>query len=329
MTFAEPYWLFLLLLLPVLIFVYLRTVRQRHVSLKVSRMAAMAGAKTWVVYARNWLQWVRWIVMALLMVALARPQLLWYEEETDAQAIDIMLAVDVSASMLSKDFEPDRLSAVKEIATNFISKRKQDRIGLTIFSGTSFTQCPLTQDHRILTAFINNMQVGRLPDGTAIGSGLSTAVNHLKDSLSTTKVVILMTDGENNAGQILPLQSAAIAKALGVRAYVIGMGKDGPVESPTRRNMDGSYTFAMRPMSLDTNALSKMAAITGGKFFAAHNTAELQNIYAAIDELESSAIKVTSVPKTTELFFYFLSAAISLLAVELLLRWGPLRVITV
>ena len=329
MTFAEPYWLLLLILLPVLIFVYRRTIKKRHVSLKVSRMQAMAGAKTWVVYARNWLQWLRWVVMVLLIVALARPQLLWYEEETDAQAIDIMLAVDVSASMLSKDFEPDRLSAVKEIANNFIAKRKQDRVGLTIFSGTAFTQCPLTQDHRILSAFINNMQVGRLPDGTAIGSGLSTAVNHLKDSLTTTKVVILMTDGENNAGQIQPLQSAAIAKALGVRAYVIGLGKNGPVESPTGRGMDGEYSFATRPMSLDTNMLSKIAQITEGKFFAAHNKAELQNIYTEIDQLESSAIQVKSVPKTTELFFWFLSAAISLLVVELLLRWGPLRVITV
>ncbi|MEY3239412.1 MAG: hypothetical protein RIR11_850 [Bacteroidota bacterium] len=329
MIFAQPYWLALLALLPVLIFVYLRTIKKRHVSLKVSRFEAMSGAKTWVVYARNWLQWLRWIVMALLIFALARPQKIWYEEETDAQAIDIMLAVDVSASMLSKDFEPDRLSAVKDIANEFIAKRKQDRIGLTIFSGTSFTQCPLTKDHRILTAFINNMQVGRLPEGTAIGSGLATAVNHLKDSLSNSKVVILMTDGENNAGQILPLQSAAIAKALGVRAYVIGMGKNGTVESPTSKRMDGTYVFGMRPMTLDTTNLVKIAEITNGKFYAAHNTAELQQIYAAIDQLERTHIKVQSVPKTTDLFFWFLNAAISLLALELLLRWGPLRVITV
>ncbi len=329
MTFAEPHWLALLLALPVLIFAYRRNLRQRHVTLMVSRMEAMAGAKTWVVYARNWLQWLRWLVMTLLIVALARPQMLWYEEETDAQAIDIMLAVDVSASMLSRDFEPDRLGAVKTIANEFIAKRKQDRIGLTIFSGTSFTQCPLTQDHRILTAFVKNMQVGRLPDGTALGSGLSTAINHLKDSTTTTKLVILMTDGENNAGKILPLQAAAIAKALGVRAYVIGMGKDGPVESPTGKRMDGEYNFATRPMRLDTTTLSNMARITDGRFFAAHNTAELENIYASIDQLERSAIKVQQVPKTTELFFYVLAAAISLLVVELLLRWGPLRVITV
>lgn len=329
MTFAQPYWLLLLLLLPVLMFVYYRTLKKRHVSLKVSRMTAMSGAKTWVVYARNWLQWLRWVVMALLIVALARPQLLWVEDSTEAEAIDLMLTIDLSASMLSQDFTPDRLSVVKDLSNEFINRRKNDRIGLTVFAGNAFNQCPLTNDHRILKAFINNMQVGRLPDGTAIGMGLATAVNHLKDSSSVSKAVILMTDGENNIGQIMPLQAAAIAKALGVRVYVIGMGKDGEVASPVARKSDGSYSFGMRDMVLDTKSLEAVAAAADGKFFRAETAADLQGVYAEIDQLEKSKITVKNVRRTTELFFWFLNAAISLMVLELLLRWGPLRVITV
>jgi Ca-activated chloride channel family protein len=329
MIFAQPYWLLLLALLPVLIFLYGRSAKKRHVSLKVSRFTAMAGYKTWVVYARSWLQWLRWIVMALLILALARPQLLWQEEETDAEAIDMMLVVDVSPSMLSKDFVPDRLSAVKDIAGDFIDHRKYDRIGLTIFAGGAFTQCPLTQDHRILKAFLNNMQVGRLPNGTAIGTGLATAVSHMKDSTTTSKVVILMTDGENNTGNVGPLQAAAIAAALGIHTYVIGIANDGPVESPSSQRMDGSYNFVTRNMQLDTLSLSAVARIGSGKFYRAQNAADLKGIYQSIDQLEKSKITVKKVNRTAELFFWFLNAAISLLALELLLRWGPLRVITV
>lgn len=329
MTFAQPYWLLLLLLLPALIFWYRRSAQRRHVSLMVSRWEAMAVKKTWVVYARNWLQWVRWVVMALLIIALARPQLLWQEEKTEAEAIDIMLTVDVSESMLSQDFEPDRLSAVKDWATTLVNQRKYDRIGLTVFAGGAFNQCPLTRDHRILKAFINNMQVGRLPEGTALGTGLATSIRHMKDSATVSKVVLLLTDGEHNTGAMAPLQAAAIAKALGVRVYVIGIGKDGQVASPIARRFDDSYSFGMRPMRLDTLGLSAVAAAAGGRFFRVKSVEDLKGVYQEIDQLEKSKISVTAVRRTTELFFWFLNAAISLLALELLLRWGPLRVITV
>ena len=295
----------------------------------VSRLDAMSGHKTWVVYARFWLQWLRWVVMALLIFALARPQLLWQEEESTAAAIDIMLAVDVSSSMLSRDFQPDRLSAVKTMANDFIAQRKTDRIGLTIFAGGAFNQCPLTEDHRLLSVFVNNMQAGRLAEGTAIGNGLATAVNHLKDSTTLSKVVVLLTDGENNAGNIGPLQSAAIAKALGVRVYTIGIGGEGPVQSPAYRRFDGEMAFVTRNMTLDTSLLHQIATSTGGKFYRAKNGAQLREIYASIDQLERTAVKVQTIRRTKELFFWFLNAAISLLALELLLRWGPLRVITV
>ena len=329
MTFAQPLWLLLLLLLPVLAWVYRRAALQRHVALQVSRQQAMRGVKTWVVYARKWIQGLRWIVLALIILAMARPQKKWYEEKIEAESIDIMLVIDVSASMLSKDFSPDRLSVAKQVATDFVSRRQYDRLGLVVFSGGAFTQCPLTADHRILQAFINNLQVGRLKDGTAIGMGLSTAVNHLKNSVSKSKVVILLTDGENNAGTVGPIQAAEIAKALDVRVYTVGLGTDGTVLSPVARNRDGSYAFAARTMLFDTQLLEEMARITKGQFFRTRSPQDLQSVYSSIDLLEKTVITSNRVRRTLELYFWLLDAAFCLLILEMLLRWGPLRVITV
>jgi Ca-activated chloride channel family protein len=329
MTFAEPFWLFLLLLLPLLVYAYRQAALKRHVTLQVSRHSALKSNKTWVVYARSWIQAARWLVVVLLIVAMARPQLLWHEEKIEAEALDILMVMDISPSMLSQDFEPDRLSAAKKMANDFVGRRLYDNVGLVVFSGGAFTQCPLTADHRILQAFINNLQVGRLKDGTAIGMGIATAVNHLKDSPSKSKVIILMTDGENNAGDIGPIRAAEIAKALGVRIYTVGLGVDGIVSSPTQRKQDGSYNFAPRKMELDMDLLHEMAVLTDGKFYRAGNSQELRSIYAEIDGLEKTKITTKAVRHTTELFFWLLDAAFCLLVLEMLLRWGPLRVITV
>lgn len=329
MTFAQPLWLLLLLLLPVLAWVYRRAAKERHVALQVSRQQAMRGVKTWVVYARKWIQGLRWIVLALIIVAMARPQKKWFEEKIEAEAIDIMLVMDVSPSMLSKDFVPDRLSVAKQVASDFVSRRRYDRLGLVVFSGGAFTQCPLTGDHRILQAFIKNLQVGRLKDGTAIGMGLSTAIQHLQNSTSKSKVVVLLTDGEQNAGKIGPLQAAEIAKALGVRVYTVGLGMDGTVLSPTYRNQNGSYSFAARSMTLDTRLLEEIAALTKGQFFRTRTPQDLQAVYNSIDLLEKTVITSSAVRRTLELYFWLLDAAFCLLVLEMLLRWGPLRVITV
>lgn len=329
MTFAQPLWLFLLLLLPLLIFQYRRDARRRHVTLQVSRLTAMKGGKTWVVYFRNWIQFFRWAVLALIIIAMARPQLLWHEEEIEAEAIDIMLVMDVSPSMLSKDFRPDRLTVAKEVAASFVSRRPYDQLGLVVFSGGAFTQCPLTNDRRILQAFINNLQVGRLPDGTAIGMGLATAVRHLDKGESKSKIALLITDGENNAGDMGPLTAAAAAKALGVRVYTVGIGSDGLVMSPTYQNADGSFSFAARQMAFDTGLLEKMASMTNGKFYRARTAADLEEIYDEVENLEKTKVVKTAVRRTSELFFWFLNAAFCLLLLEMALRWGPLRVITV
>lgn len=329
MTFAEPLWLLLLLLLPWLIYRYRRAARQRHVTLQVSRQTAMKGVKTWVVYARSWLQAVRWLVLVLLIAAMARPQLLWYEDQTEAEAMDILLVMDISPSMLTRDFTPDRLSVAKKVANDFVTRRPFDRLGLVAFSGGAFTQCPLTNDRRLLQGFINNLQVGRLPDGTAIGMGIATAIHHLKDSPSPGKVVIVLTDGENNSGEIGPIQAAEMARALGVRVYTVGIGTEGVVLSPSRRNYDGSYAFAQREMHFDSTLLSEVARLSKGRFYRAYSSQDLRAIYAQIDELEKAKITINKVEQKTELFFWLLDAAFCLLVLELFLRWGPLRVITV
>ncbi len=329
MSFAQPLWLLLLLLLPLLIYQYRREAKRRHVTLQVSRLTAMKGVKTWVVYARNWIQFIRWAVITLVIIAMARPQLLWHEEEIEAEAIDIMMVMDVSPSMLSKDFRPDRLTVAKEVAASFVSRRPYDQLGLVVFSGGAFTQCPLTNDRRILQAFINNLQVGRLPDGTAIGMGLATAVRHLDKGESKSKIVLLITDGENNSGDLGPLTAATAAKALGVRVYTIGIGTDGLVQSPTYQNQNGSFAFASRQMTFDTRLLEEMASITNGKFYRARSASDLEEIYDEVENLEKTKIVKTAVRRTSELFFWFLNAAFCLLLLEMSLRWGPLRVITV
>ncbi|MDX1912170.1 MAG: VWA domain-containing protein [Saprospiraceae bacterium] len=329
MTFAQPFWLLLLLLLPVLAYQYRREAKRRHVTLQVSRLGAMKGIKTWVVYARNWIQYLRWLVLALLIVAMARPQLLWHEEEIVAESVDIMLVMDVSPSMLSKDFQPDRLTVAKEMATSLVSRRPYDQLGLVVFSGGAFTQCPLTRDRRILQAFVNNLQVGRLPDGTAIGMGLATAIRHLDKGASKSKVILLLTDGEHNAGDLGPLQAAEIARALGVRIYTIGLGSDGVVMSPSYQQANGNYAFAPRQMVFETDLLQQIAAATGGGFYRARTVSDLENIYEKIENLEKTKVVTNAVGRTSEQFFWFLNLALCLLFLEMLLRWGPLRVITV
>ncbi|MCS7035848.1 MAG: VWA domain-containing protein [Saprospiraceae bacterium] len=329
-AFAEPLWLLLLLALPPLAYAYVRAERGRHVALQVSRQEAMKGVKTWVVYARGGIQYVRWVVLALLVLAMARPQWLDYEEREEVQSRDLFVVLDVSHSMLSKDLAPDRLEAAKALAVQWINARPHDRVGLVLFAGGAFTYCPLTLDHRLLRAFVANAQAGRLPEGTAIGMGLATALHHLSRSPSEAgRAILLLTDAENNTGAIGPLQAAEMARALGVRVYAIGLGRDGVVESPTRRRFDGGYDFARRNMVLDTLLLSRMAAATGGRFFRAENAAALQAAQREIDALEKAPVQRATVVRRTDLFFWMLAISFCLLVFELLLRWGPLRVITV
>lgn len=329
MTLAQPLWLLLLLLLPLLIRRHQREGNRGRLVVYMPDGTILQGGATWRAWLRRRLHRLRWAALALLIVAMARPQRQWQEQKIEADAVDIVLSLDISPSMLSRDFDPDRLQVAKQVASDFVRKRPHDRIGLVAFSAEAFTQCPLTTDQRVVQQFLRDLAVGRLEDGTAVGMGLATAVNRLKDSPSKSKVVILLTDGENNAGYISPRQAAEIAKTLGIRVYTVGIGTDGVVMSPARRNPDGSYDYAPRSMEFDTELLEEIAATTGGKFYRAWSEQELAGIYDEIDRLEKTKIEVTTIRKTTEFFYWLVGAAAVLLLLEFLLRWTVLRSATV
>jgi Ca-activated chloride channel family protein len=267
----------------------------------------------------------RAIAYSLLVIALARPQLTLKEEEVKAEGIDIMLIMDLSSSMLAKDFEPDRLSVSKQVAQTFVDKRQYDRIGLAVFAGESFTQCPITTDHRILKTFLANLECGMLEDGTAIGMGLASAVNRLKESDGTSKVAILLTDGVNNAGYIKPMTAAEIAKEIGVKVYTIGVGTLGNAISPVSRRSDGRYVFGMAKVEIDEKLLEEIAKSTGGKYFRATSEAKLEQIYEEIDRLEKTEIDVTVFKRYSEEFRKFLFWGIILLLIEFILNHVLLR----
>ncbi len=323
MTLADPFWL--LLFLPLAWLVWRK---EAGISLRMTQPNSPMDDPSLRTKIRGKLSWLRWLSLALLVLAMVRPQRKWEEEKIKADALDIVLSMDISPSMLSKDFEPDRLSVAKRVAADFVAKRPHDRIGLVAFSAEAFTQCPLTTDRRVVQTFINELAVGRLEDGTAIGMGLATAVNRLKDSPSRSKIVVLLTDGENNAGYIAPLKAAEIAQTLGIRVYSVGIGTEGVVISPAQRNPDGSYSFAPRYMKFDTQLLEEIAAATGGKFYRAFSERDLEAIYAEIDRLEKTKIEVSTVRRTMDYFHWLIGAAVVLLLIEILGTWGLMRSVT-
>lgn len=331
MTFADPLWLLLFLFVPVLIWRYGRTVRRRYVSLQVPIAYALGTRRTWRTQLRRTLPIFRWSALGFLAVGMARPQRLWQEEKIKAEAVDIVLTMDISPSMLTKDFQPDRLTVSKKLASEFVEKRPHDRLGLVAFSAEAFTNCPLTADREVVKNFIRTLQIGKLEDGTAIGMGLATAVNRLKDSPAASKIVIFLTDGENTVpnAYIQPLDAAEIARALGVRVYTIGIGTDGQALAPVARDSyTGQYEFDLRETHLNTELLQKIAAMTGGQSYRAFDAEDLKNIYAEIDRLEKTEIEVTTQQRKTELFHWFASVAAVLLCLEMLLRWLLLRSFT-
>lgn len=327
MSFAQPLWLLLFPLL-VCIIVYRRKILaqgKQNLPIRFSVAIQTADARNWRTRLKPWLPWLRWASITFLIIAMARPQRKWQEEKINADAIDIMMAMDISPSMLSRDFDPDRLAVAKKVAIDFVQKRPYDRIGLVAFSAEAFTQCPLTTDRKVMQSYIKELSIGRLEDGTAIGMGLATAINRLKDSPSKSKIVILLTDGENNAGYIEPMKAAEIAQSLSVKVYTVGIGTEGVVMSPASRNNDGSYIFAPRYVSFNTELLEQMANLTEGKFYRAYSEADLEGIYAEIDRLEKTRVELTTIRRTTDYFLWFISAAVILIVLEILFQWGLLR----
>ncbi len=320
--FANVGCLWLLALLPcVAVWKYLQRKNSRHSAFKISGLAVTLP-RTWRIKAQAWVPFaLRLAAAACLIFAMARPQKMLQEENIKAEGIDIMLVMDLSSSMLAQDFKPDRLSVSKEMAVEFVKKRRFDRIGLVVFSGEAFTQCPLTTDHQVLTDFLKNLQCGMLEDGTAIGMGLATGVNRLKDSDSKSKILILLTDGVNNAGYIRPEAAAEIAKNFGLKIYTIGTGSVGTALTPIgRRRNDGVYIFGMAEVEIDEPLLTRIAAETGGKYFRATSKKELENIYSEIDALEKTKIETTSFRRYSEKFRPFLFAAFLFLGLEFVLK---------
>ena len=321
--FSQPAFFGLLALVPLLIWWEIKRSGRAQATVMVSTVRAFRGTGSW----RNTLRPVpfifRLLALCCLVVALARPQSRNDEQQVSGEGIDIMLCLDISGSMLSEDFTPNRMEAAKNVAAEFIQNRPTDRIGLVIFSGESFTMCPLTTDRNMLLSQLSNVQSGLLEDGTAIGSGLATAVDRLRNSPSKTKVIILLTDGENNGGLIDPNTAKEIAKEVGVRVYTIGMGTEGfapvPVQTP------GGVIMQREKVNIDEKLLTQIANETGGHYYRAKDNASLKNIYSEIDQLEKSKIETTTIRRYTEKFYPFALAAAFLLMLELLLRWTVLR----
>ncbi len=323
--FMHPWFLLLLLILPLLWWWQFRARRIQELRIPLPHVSNLNKKGNIRSVLLKYLPYLRYLALALIIVALARPRSILKEEEVKAEGIDIMLVMDLSSSMLARDFEPDRLTVSKQTAANFIDKRPYDRIGLVVFAGESYTQSPLTTDHRIVKEFLSELESGILEDGTAIGMGLASAVNSLKDSESDSKVVILLTDGVNNAGYVKPMTAAEIAKELDVTTYTIGVGSMGFAISPISRRTDGRYVFGKSKVEIDEELLKELSSLTGGKYFRATNETALENIYAEIDKLEKTEIQVNVFKSYSEEFRFFLLIAIVLLAIEWLMRYLFLR----
>lgn len=327
LEFEHPWFFLLLLIIPVMIWWYLKNFRTNAANINVPNVDAIKGATNIKARIYKWLPVLRWLATAAFVIALARPQLVLTEEEVKAEGIDIVLVMDLSSSMLSRDFNPDRLSVSKLVAKQFVDKRQYDRIGLAVFAGESFTQCPLTSDHKILKEFLDQLQCGLLEDGTAIGMGLASAANRLKESESESKVVILLTDGVNNAGYIKPMQAAEIAEQIGVKVYTIGVGTMGEAIAPIQRRSDGTYVFGRSRVEIDEALLTEIARLTGGRYYRATNQAALEEIYNQIDQLEKTEIEVNVLTRYKNEFRKFLLIGLFLIAIEWTMRYLVLRVV--
>ena len=323
--FSSPYWLLLLAIIPLMLLYKYYSKRQEIEPMTFSTLESISGLYSWKEKAIKYLPTLRYLTLAALMLAMARPQQTLKEEVVKAEGIDIILAMDLSSSMLAKDFNPDRLTVSKEVAAKFVDKRVYDRIGLVVFAGDSFTQTPLTTDHNILKDFLANIECGMLDDGTAIGMGLATATNRLKNSKSKSKVIILLTDGVNNAGYIKPLTAAEIAKEYDMKIYTIGIGTTGAALTPVNRRNDGKFVFGMSKVNIDEKLLSEISKMTGGRYFRATDEAMLNSIYDEIDQLEKTEMEVNVFKRYKDIFRIPLMLAFGLLLLEFILRQTILR----
>ena len=324
MTFHNPEYLFLLLLLIPIVFWYIWEMHKSDASLQISsHRNLILFPKSGKIRFRHVPFILRTLVLISIIIALARPQASNSWRTQNTEGIDIMMALDLSGTMLAEDLKPNRLEAAKAVAIEFILSRPNDNIGLVVFARESFTQCPLTIDHAVLINLFNGVKYGLIDDGTAIGLGLANAVNRIKDSKAKSKVIILLTDGSNNCGDIAPITAAEIAKTFGIRIYTIGVGTTGIVNIPVPTPMGIQYQRVQS--DFDAKSLQDIANLTGGKYFNATDNSKLRHIYQSIDQLERTKISVKEYSKKDEQFYVFSILAFIFLTLEILIKNTILR----
>jgi Ca-activated chloride channel family protein len=322
-SFAQPWCFWLLLTIPFLIYWYVAKNNNRQASIKVSTISTFGDLASLKVTFRHLPFILRLLSIILVVVALARPQTASQEQNIEGEGIDIILCIDVSGSMTAQDLAPSRLEAAKNVAIDFVNKRVADRIGIVIFSGESFTQCPLTTDRKVLISSIENITNGLLNDGTAIGAGLGTSIDRLRVGKSKSKVIILLTDGENNSGLIDPKTAKEIAKSFAVKVYTIGVGTDGYAHQPVQT--PAGIVYQNIKVNIDENLLTEIATETGGQYFRAKDNDGLKKIYTEINKLEKSKVTITTTKYYTEKFFPLVIAALLLIVVEMFFKYMVFR----
>jgi Ca-activated chloride channel family protein len=327
LDFAYPAFLYALALLPLMIGWYFWRGRKSTSSMTLSGFENLDEHR---VSSRIWLRHLlfgfRWLTVGLIIIALARPQSSNSWEQVTTEGIDIVMCMDVSGSMQAMDFKPNRLEAAKNVGIEFVNARQNDRFGLVVFAGESFTQCPMTTDRAVMVNFLKDIDFGMIEDGTAIGMGLATAVNRIKESRAKSKVIILLTDGVNNRGDVGPVTAAEIAASFGIRVYTIGVGSRGTAPVPVQDAFGRTMTRNM-PVEIDEDVLKEIASTTGGTYFRATDNHKLREIYQQIDQMEKTRLDVKQFSRKKEEYFPFLLAAMLILLSEILLRYTIFRTI--
>lgn len=318
-TFAQPWFFTLFALLPVLIYWHAVKGNSQLGTIIISDAGAR-GLSSWKNSFRHLPFVLRVLALSAIIIALAKPQTRYELQQSEGEGVDIVLCIDVSGSMTAQDLQPNRIEAAKNVAEEFVRRRPNDRIGVVVFAGESFTQCPITTDQGVLLSAIENIHNGLLVDGTSIGSGLGTSVDRIRSSKAKSKVIILLTDGVDGGGYIIdPNTAKEIAKTFGIKVYTIGVGTDGYAPQP--KNTDLGVVMQMTKVSIDEKLLTSIATETGGKYFRAKDNEGLTKIYDEIDKLEKSKVEISAITRYTEKFFPFVMVALALLLAELVLRY--------
>ena len=326
MEFAKPHWLWLFLIYIPLILMYLKRYKKAQPSVQISSLKAFKGLSTsYKVYLRHGLFVLRLLAVGCLIIIICRPQTHDSWETSKTEGTDIILAMDMSTSMLARDFKPDRFEAAKDVASQFISGRESDNIGIVIFAGESFTLVPMTTDKTVLLNYVKEIKMNMLEDGTAIGDGLATAINRIKDGKAKSKSIILLTDGSNNTGVVAPLTAAEIAAKFGIKVYTIGIGTMGNAMFPVGINVFGKVEYQSLPVVIDEATLKSISQKTGGQYFRATSKNVLKDVFKEIDKLEKTELDVRKFSQTEDNFMPWALLLLILVCLDLGLRYTILR----